>query len=329
MASVRLRMLLPMRELAARGLPVSGYDKSLGVAAYRTLVFSKSLTREGLHTAQQARLHGCRVIYDLCDNLYDSQPGRRLADRLCVLEEFFRIADLVVLSTPVLRAQMLDRHPGLASRSLVIPDALEPEGGTPGWLGRWQLGRLRGFLGRYPGALHCVWFGKNQGQVAGLDHAQSAVEQLEAFGRAHPVTFTVISNQRSAYKSASRAWRIPHHYLPWSPATFAPALRAHQVALIPVRRNAYTVGKSINRPATAIMAGLGVVGDSIDSYEELQRFVMFDRWQEGLCYYADNPPARDARLAEARAYLADRYGIGRIAQLWQEVLELDPAHQAR
>ena len=49
-----------------------------------------------------------------------------------------------------------------------------------------------------------------------------------------------------------------------------PALARHRVAVIPVECNAYTVGKTMNRPATAIMAGLGVVGDAIPSYEELR-----------------------------------------------------------
>jgi hypothetical protein len=320
LASIRLRMLLPMRELVAAGVHVAAYDRSHGVRAYDTLVFSKSLTRAGLGVARKARSAGCRLVYDLCDNLHQSRPGRRRRRRVAVVEEFLALADLVVFSTPVLRAQMLELHPRLATRSMVIPDALDTAGAPPGPLGQWRLRRLQRFLMQHSDALHCVWFGKSQGRLAGLEHLKLAVRQLEEFSRLHPVTLTVISNRWMAYRRVCGQGRIPHCYLPWSQTTFMSALRAHQVAVIPVVANGYTAGKSINRPATAIMAGLGVVADSIDSYRELAQFVVLDRWQEGLHYYASNPPALDPRLAQAREYIADRYGGRSIAALWRQAV---------
>ena len=94
----------------------------------------------------------------------------------------------------------------------------------------------------------------------------------------------------------------------------------HRVALIPVQRNDYTTGKSINRPATAILAGLGVVADSIGSYEELRPYVALDDWQGGLARYADDWTGEQPRLAAARAHLEHRYGAGTAAARWDAVL---------
>ena len=202
-------------------------------------------------------------------------------------------------------------------------ESMQPPAGGPGLLDGWRLARLRGFLRRHAGALHTVWFGNNMGSLAGLAHVDAAVRQLEAFSAVRPVTLTVISNDARLYRAAGRAWRIPSHYLPWSLATFATALAAHDVAVIPVERNAYTRGKTINRPATAIRAGLGVIADAIESYEPLRAFIQLDDWQGGLAHYTATPPRADARLAAARDFLAESFGNARIAAQWRALLETD------
>lgn len=322
LASVRLRMLVPLQVLHAQGWAVEEYNPARGIAAYHTLVFSKSLTRTGLAIATEARRLGRRVIYDLCDNLHAAAPGMRRQQRVAVLEQFVQLADSVVFATSALRRQLLERHPELTARGVVIADALEdlePSHAPLQWTDRWRLDGLRRFLARHPRALHCVWFGKSQGKLAGMPHLAQAVRELESFSRSHPVTLTVISNRWTRYLAHSLQWRVPHHYLPWSLATFGKALREHQVAVVPVEINAYTQGKSINRPATAILAGLGVVGDCIESYEELSQWVELAGWQSGLLRYAEQPPARDRRLAVARAYLADQYGAASIARQWESL----------
>ena len=109
--------------------------------------------------------------------------------------------------------------------------------------------------------------------------------------------------------------------MPWSLGTFNQSLASQHVAIVPVERNQYTVGKTINRPATAIMAGLGVIADSIDSYEELRPFIPLDDWQGGLRRYLDQSPCQDERLEAARQHLHERYGRNAVGGLWQEFLE--------
>jgi hypothetical protein len=185
-----------------------------------------------------------------------------------------------------------------------------------------QLHQLERFLSLHGRALHCVWFGKSQGQLSGFAHIDAAVNELQAFSRMHPVTLTIISNARWRYWTAAARWKLPTHYMPWSLNTFDQSLACHQVAIVPVERNQYTIGKTINRPATAIAAGLGVIADSIDSYEELRPFIPLDDWQGGLVRYLNHPPREDHHLEAARQHLHERYGRDAVGQLWHDFLEL-------
>src|SRR3546814_3833222 len=77
-----------------------------------------------------------------------------------------------------------------------------PQTGTaayPNPGGRYELSRLRALVAAHPEALHCVWFGKSQGNMAGLSHLDAAVVHLRHFARHRPVTLTVISNSRLKY----------------------------------------------------------------------------------------------------------------------------------
>ena len=332
LASVRLRMLQPMRELAAAGVGVARYDPAADAGAWRALVFCKCLTRKGLEVARRARQSGLRIVYDICDNVYEVSPTPKQRRRMEVMSGFLELADDVVFSTEALRQQILLRHPDIAGRSRVIPDMLEsmqPPAGGPGLIGGWRLSRLRRFLGRHGAALHAVWFGNNMGKLSGLVHVDAAMRELETFSAVRPVTLTVISNDAPLYRAARHNWRIPSHYLPWSLATFALALAQHDVAIVPVERNAYTQGKTINRPATAILAGLGVVGDAIESYEPLRPYIHLDDWQAGLAHYAATPPRADPRLAAARRLLTESYGDAAVAALWRQLLEHDPRNDSR
>src|SRR3546814_16523013 len=101
--------------------------------------------------------------------------------------------------------------------------------------------------------------------------------------------------------------------MPWAMNSFYEALSVHDAAVIPVERNGYTIGKTINRPATAILAGLGVIADSIDAYEELRPFIALDDWQGGLRRHYACPTAGDLLSEVERCHLhlphtADRAG---------------------
>ncbi|HEX7928834.1 MAG TPA: glycosyltransferase, partial [bacterium] len=145
----------------------------------------------------------------------------------------------------------------------------------------------------------------------------------EALARAHarhPLSLTVVSNHAGLFRELSGAWRFPAAYLEWNAATFEDALRLHDVAIIPVQRNPFTLCKTNNRVMTALAAGLPVVADAIPSYEEFAACAYLDRWDEGLAAYAVDPALRMRHVQAGQAILQARYTLPTIADQWERLL---------
>lgn len=327
-ASIRLRLIEPMAALERRGVDVGRYRKG-GAVDYDAVIFSKSFTRSAVSAARGAQAAGRAVIVDICDNMFDQVDRSRNRSKRARIAEQLARASIVTVSTPILGSQLGAIMPEIANKLRVVPDVLENlSTARPNWADRIRLGQLRKFLAGRPGALHCVWFGKSSGAASGFDHLDHAVRELERFAERHPVTLTVIGDSRARYQRAAKRWRIPSVYIPWSLGSFSEALAMHRVAVLPVERNDYTAGKTINRPATAIAAGLGVIADSIDSYEELRPWIALDDWQGGLQRYAYGWPSEQPRLIAARLHLERLYGADVVAGRWEEVFSEIASHRA-
>jgi hypothetical protein len=322
-ASIRLRVLEPIAALRDIGVEAGRYPRLRSVDDCAAVVISKAFGRGAIKAAATARRQGCGLIFDICDNRYAGKQTPLRAAKARRTSALLASADIVTVPTQRMGDLLVECAPDIAGRVRVVPDMLDDVAGGSGaslsLLDRFWLSRLDRFHMMHDGALHCVWFGNNMAGVSGLDQIGPAIAELRHFAQTHPVTLTIISNKAGLYRRASREWGIPSFYLPWSLGSFGTALRAHRVAIIPVARNAYSAGKSINRPATAIMAGLGVIADSIQSYEELRPFIALDDWQGGLSRYAYGWEAEADRLAQARAHLDARYGRQRVAERWREI----------
>lgn len=321
-ASNRLRMFEPIEALRAAGVDAVLYERDSRPGDYDVIVFSRGFSAPALKIAQAAGAGGTRLVLDMCDNLFaleDRPAFRRRCERLRAM---IGIADIVTAPTAKMAGQLESHVPAAAGRFRVIPDALEAfdPGGAQGLAG------LDRFHARHAGALHCVWYGSSAANMSGFVHLQSAAAELGRFDG--PVTLTVISDTRLGYWRARRSWTVPSFYLPFRNAGFGAALARHDVAVIPVGRNGYTSGKSINRAATAIMAGLGVIADPLESYEPLRPWIALGDWQAGLQRYTQTRPLHDPALAAARAYLEVHHGPAAVARRWTEVLCEASAGQA-
>ena len=332
-ASIRLRLLQPMKHLQEKGVGTELYDPKKGVGAYEAIIFSKSVQPATLTLARAAKAAGTLVIFDLCDNIFEAKESptkRRKVDRL---RELLSLADAVTFATAGLQEQIVRRVPTIGGQQFIVPDMLEDLEGASYPISlaqRFFMRRLASFHAANAGALRCVWFGNCQGKKSGLAHVQGAVHELENFSRTHKVALTIIGDERARYWEASRKWRIPHFYLPWSLGTFWPAMKRHDVAIVPVERNDYTIGKTINRPATALRAGLGVIADSIPAYEELRPFIVLDDWQEGLHRYRMQDPRDEQGCEAARQHIAASYGSAVVGDHWLKVVrQISRAHDDR
>lgn len=312
-ASTRLRCLVPMAELVSRGRQVSIFTPG----TYRPLevvIFSKVYDDGAIATARSLRAQGIRVVLDLCDNHWFGEKDHKpVSDRVMRLEQMLQFVDLITASTPLLAEQIIERFNWPAMLIQVVPDPVLPfQQIEPSLLGRWELWQLKRFLNRHPGAAHLIWFGNH-----GANHVRSGMEDLE---RIRPIidngdtrfTLTVVSNSIKKYRKILSGWKLSSRYVPWRLSTIDCVLSMHHAAVIPITLNPFTAAKTINRPSTAIMAGLDVFADCIPSYEELSPFIVLNDWERLRNY---SPASRNSftsrRKNRATAYKGKRaYGGG-------------------
>jgi hypothetical protein len=323
-ASIRLRCMLPMQAVQKLGIQVGTYN-SCDRDKYKTVIFSKIYDDRALYEAQRLKTHGTRVVFDICDNHFHGEDEHHfISARVERLSRMLVIADKITTSTDVLASQMRERFPDAAAKISVIPDFLEMpvERGDLTASSRRHVSRLADFHARSPGCLKLIWFGVHgaRNAPAGMRDLAQIRRTLEISSTRTPISLTIMSDSYLAYLRSVAGWSLPVTYVPWSLDRADSVLTMHDVALLPINRNPFTLAKTINRPATAMGAGLGVIANAIPSYEELRPFIWLDDWAGGLDYYSRVRPRDDPKLAAGKAYLAKVYAGENIAAMWRDVL---------
>jgi hypothetical protein len=138
--------------------------------------------------------------------------------------------------------------------------------------------------------------------------------------RKRPVSLTVISNHHGKYARLTASWQIPTCYLSWHRWTFSRALRMHDVAVIPIRRNPFTECKTNNRVATALIHGVAVAADSIPSYRALAEGIVLDDWAAGLQRLTSDAAFRSGSIERGAALVRSGWSIEQIAKHWLRAL---------
>jgi hypothetical protein len=326
-ASARIRCLAPIRELEAAGVPVELYnDRS--EREYELVVISKRYDPPVLHDAELLKSRGVRIVFDLCDNrFYAPTPERAL--ELGRLNRMLGVADELVASTETLAGILSSLRPD--KRITVIGDAVETEilqekgHFETRWWHRFQCGRLlrRIERERKQRRTPVVWFGHHgsdyaDGGMADLERIRASLERAHA---RHRLSLTVISNNASKFRRLTKGWKLPAFYLSWHPLTFFTALKAHDVAVLPIQVTDFTRCKTNNRPATALASGLAVIADSIPSYEPLRFATVLDDWERGWDRYLGAPEVRRKDVEAGREFVLREYAIARIAGQWKALFE--------
>jgi len=219
------------------------------------------------------------------------------------------VADVVTVPS-----EELARH--LPVPAVVVRDGIAP---PPGW------SRFYGpLLPRRGECVEIAWYG-----MAGSGRAPSGMRDLlqiapvlERLSGEFPLRLTVISNSREAWEKEIRPLGLPTRYLEWgSHGRFCGLLPRHDLCLIPVNRNPYTLCKSNNRLALSLYLGVPVVADAIPSYREFEPFCVLDDWEGGLRRYLGSAEARQADAAAGQQYVRERYGVERAAADWWSLFE--------
>lgn len=325
-ASVRIRCLHPLAHLRRHDYPVELFDPK-DPDKYGAVLFSKRYDRKSLETAQVLKQKGVRIVFDLCDNYFYNPVGRpKRKEQAERLRRFIDIADRVVVSTEAL-AEIVYAETSPSDSVVVIGDAVEenPEGFSVAfwraWLGsvkarRWtrQIRALRG-----QGRNTIVWFGNHGSAYAdggGVRDIKKIRDVLEEVDHEFPLALTVISNSKSAYREAVGGWSIPTQYVEWDLRSSARIIGEHDIAVIPIDRNPFTLCKTNNRLAFALHLGVPVVADSIPSYEPFSEACFLDDWEGGLKAYLSDGGLRDRHLATGRAIIGKDWTVQNIARKW-------------
>lgn len=329
-ASARLRCYNIVATLAAsRGdVRVAHVDDP---GARRVVVLSKRYDQPALQLACRTKRAGGAVILDLCDNHFyasgRSAGGDKRRDQLIAT---IGAVDHLVVSTVALR-EVVMAESGYSGSITVIGDPVEdillaqvPVSARDLFgVARFEPLRRRRVMrtkGRTRGRL--VWFGAHGVPYAdgGMLDLLDIRPVLVRLGRQYDLSLTVVSNRWSKYVRHIRGFGVPTRYFDWNPRGFPELLAAHDVCVVPIRANPFTVCKTNNRVATALWYGLPVVASSIPSYEELRPFVVLDDWERGLTRYLEQPELAAAQVSAARAHLRAHYSLEAIARQWASVL---------
>lgn len=320
-ASIRLRCLVPMAELHRRGRQVELWHRNARGQGCDALIFSKVYDDRAYEVAREVKSRGTRVLLDLCDNHWfgeDDHPA--VQARAQRLERMLGSVDLVTASTATLAGQIRARFGISEGRIAVVPDpVIEPELPPLSFRGRMELMLLRHHLRLHRSAYHLIWFGNHgaghvQSGMGDLDRVRSVIESDGL------LTLTIVSNSAKKFRKLFRDWRVPTRYVPWRLDTVDRVLAMHDCAVIPITSNPFTEAKTMNRPATALMAGLDVFADRIPSYDELAPFITLDAWHRLHERTVSRELVHD-RIRAAQAYLGEYYSPSRVAIHWAEAVE--------
>ena len=245
------------------------------------------------------------------------------------------LSDVVICCSEAL-AEVMRARLGAAARYCVIDDPIEDEIRYPGdsalkmllsparklaRLRAWRLS-LQLLGGRARGRTPLVWFGSHGNPFApgGMLDLLPLREPLEAVDRSHPISLTVISNQRSKFDAHLRGWRFPTHYLEWDRANFIAALKQHAISLIPATDNEFTRCKSSNRLTFSIHHGLAVAAADVPSYRRFAAHIVLDNWSHGLAQLIADPARRRLIIQQAQVAVRTDRGLPMIASQWAQLL---------
>ncbi len=279
-ASYRIRCLLVCKELSRENIPISIYKKN--DKPPKVLLLSKRYDEKTIKHAMFLReKYGTKIIIDICDNhfIHDNHNRRALFKRAICM------SDIVIASTEYL-AEIIKKecdkkisiytiddyiekpyYPNIFESILSIKDLLF-----------YYILKYKLFI--FKKSKKMIWFGAHQGGYgeSGMQDLLKIKEIMEEM-KEEKITLTVISNSYEKYLKIVKEWKIRTFYLPWSVITFSKALNLHDIALIPINKNQFTMSKTANRVTTSLIHDLQVIADEIPSYKKYDKYIYLNNWK--------------------------------------------------
>lgn len=306
LASTRYRALLPARYLAGRGHEVQMVtsDESFwSEAKYaqitgEAVVFGKSLDERNESVAVALRNAGRRVIFDICDNHFDTPTLGAHYRRM------IELADDVVASTQTM-ADIVRSVCGREAR--VIFDPLEGNRSA-----------VRFATDHSP--VRLMWFG----HPLNLDTLRAVMPELQSVARDRAISLAVVTSpgpwleqEREFWSNAANLKVTP---INWSMEAMEQQFAACDIVIIPSLSNDRKNVKSPNRLTESIWAGRLAIAYPIPSYLEFADYaVIATDFDTAIRDALASPQAHVARIAEGQEYLAQTYSVPVIGDQWERL----------
>jgi hypothetical protein len=313
--SPRIRALLPAQYLSKTGVQATVIPPG-GEGEYDCAVFQKAYAKRDLALAEALKARGARLIFDLCDNhFYNPTGDPAVAEKVDRLKRMLDLVDAVTVSSPEI-AKLITSKP-----TFQCDDALEllPFTQLAERLG-WPTRRLRRRLNR---PVRLVWHGQS-----GTEHLNSGVApvglllpELEELHRRLPLSLTIVSNSAKAFRRHIAGARFHTRFVTWRAQTFAPVFAQHDICILPIEKNEFTICKTNNRAMTSLLLGVPVVAEEIPSYREFAQWMRFGDWSRSITEYAERPDVAAAHVRAVQAHIARTYTEQRVIDQWSTALE--------
>lgn len=313
--SPRIRALLPADYLSKAGVRASVIPPG-GEGEYDCAVFQKAYAKQDLALAESLKARGARLIFDLCDNhFYNPTDDPAVAEKVERLKRMLDLVDAVTVSSPEI-AKLITTKPTFQcddALELLPFTALAARAGGPAR-------RLRRRLDR---PIRLVWHGQS-----GTEHLNSGVApmglllpELEELHGRLPLSLTIVSNSAKAFRRHIAGARFHTRFVKWRAHTFAPVFAQHDICILPIDKNEFTICKTNNRAMTSLLLGVPVVAEEIPSYREFAGWMRFGDWSRHITEYAQQPELAAAHVRAAQDHIARTYTEQRVVDQWSAAVE--------
>lgn len=279
-ASFRYRIQIPGEALRVCGHEVE-FSKYLR-SATDSVVFSKHFNYGELDVAIACKQLGQRVIYDVCDNHFETEHKAHY-------KAMITLADAVTASTEAM-ADIIKEETGC--EAVVIPDPYEYPEREPHKPEPNEAGQLK-----------LLWYG----------HPSNLDSLIKRWGDIKGELVLIVTGEE-----AERALKIP--FTVWSPEAMQASFDKADCVFIPSIDTPRKAVKSTNRMVEAIRQGKFVIANPLPSYECFKDWMWIGDIKEGVEWVKNNLDEIPARIAAAQAYVREMYSPGSVAQRWEEVL---------
>lgn len=307
MASIRYRVL-PIAEYLAKqghhidiiqaGLPAGDPSLNAPLSA-EVVIVSKGLFHDCTAYVERAQRAGSRVIFDVCDDHFDS-PFRNNYFTLC------KVADDIVASTATM-AEVIGNRTGRRAR--IIGDPFEAPHGEPRFAPQ--------------GRLKLLWFG----HPTNFDTLTAMFPGLVEFSKRFPAQLTVVSedtgNIRPVLADVDRrsAPALHTRFVNWSIDATWRALADCDAVVIPSLPTDLKQVKSPNRLVESIRRGRFVAAYPLPAYQPFADYCWLgDCVTDGLQWAIANPQAAVARVVAGQTFVASQCSPQQVCKQWDTAI---------